>query len=117
MSRILLVPALLRHWFSRQRTALVHQLADDVARRCRRTLWQRTCHETAMMSIPEIRGYVRAQASGLVEFEADAALANHDATGSLRGQIVDAALEQLIAMMIRDALSEQPACEMQMIAA
>jgi hypothetical protein len=117
MNRILLIPAALRRWFPGQSAWFVEQVAGEVACRCRPSLWQRTCRETATMSVSEIRGYVRAQASGLVAPEVDAALANHGIRQTLRPRVIDSAVERLIAMMIRDALSEQPACEMKMIAA
>ena len=117
MNRISLIAGPFRRWLPGQSTWFVDQVADEVARRCRPSLWQRTCRGTGTMSVPEIRGYVRAQASGLVEPEVDAALADHGIRQSLRGRMVDSAVDQLIAMVIRDVLSEQPACEMKMIAA
>ena len=96
---------------------VVGQLADKVACRCRPNLWQRVCRVTGTMSIPEIRGYVRARALPLVESEAAAALVGRRFWPRLRQPVVDAAVDRLIAMMIGDVLREEPAEAAKLIAA
>jgi hypothetical protein len=60
------------------------------------------------MSIAEMRGYARAQAAGYVDDEVERALYRRHLKPSLRGRIADAAVEQLVGMLVHDFLSSIP---------
>jgi hypothetical protein len=107
----------LSHWLPWQKTRLVQQVAGEVARQCRASLWQYLGHKTTMMSISEIRGYVRAHAIGFVGNEVDRACLRRRIGLSLRAQVAAAAVEQLITMVIHDVLCEQPPCDIKTMAA
>ncbi|MEN6406655.1 MAG: hypothetical protein ABFC77_09300 [Thermoguttaceae bacterium] len=83
-------------------TRLVQQAADEIVDQCRDDLWQRMRQPAATMSPPEIRGYVRALAMGVVCERLSHA---DDVKPALRGRVAEAAVDQLIGMVVHGALS------------
>jgi hypothetical protein len=61
------------------------------------------------MSIAEIRGYVRAYAAGCVRNEAEQTIHRRCLKSAVEKRIVDAAINQLVVMVARDALCGEPA--------
>jgi hypothetical protein len=92
---------------SKHRNRLIEQAAGEVARQCRDDLWKRLWHKTSGMSAAEIRGYARAQASMIVEECIDPILAGRSILHSQRARVVASSIDQLVAMAVRDALSDQ----------
>lgn len=77
-----------------------------MARECRAELWRRIRWNAADMSPAELRGYARAQASGLVTAEAERILDQHRVRPEVREQALAAAIQQVVNMAVRDVLSE-----------
>jgi len=94
------------YWLPWQKSRLVEQVAGEVARQCRASLWQRMCQKTITMSVSEIKGYVRARAAGFVGNEVDLACMRRRLSAKLRSQVLASAIEQLTTMVIRDVLSD-----------
>ena len=92
-------------WYN---TRLVTQVAGEVARQCRGTLWQRVSRRTAGMSVSEMRGYVRAHAASHVRNEVALASRRRRLRSALQKQVVDAAVDQLVVMVARDVLCGVP---------
>jgi hypothetical protein len=107
----------LRYLFPWQKRRFVAQVAGEVARQCHGDLWRYSCLKIREMGISEIRGYIRALAIGFAEREAEQVLARRHIDRRLLAEVVASAVEQLITLAIRDALTEQPACERKTIAA
>jgi hypothetical protein len=57
------------------------------------------------MEVAEIRGYVRALADGFIAPEVDQVLDRRRLSPALRPQVLASAVEQLISLTVRDALS------------
>jgi hypothetical protein len=93
--------SLLLPWHNRQ---LVEQVGGEVARECRADIWQRGYRCTGSMSIAAIRGYVRAQAGGCVRSKVDQIASHHGLKPALRARVTDAAIEQLVGMVLHDFL-------------
>ena len=96
---------------------LVTQVAGEVARQCRSTLWRRVSRQTASMSVAEVRGYVRAQAAGCVATEVEQVFARRRLKPALRTQVAASALDQLISMVVYDVLSEAASSDANTMAA
>ena len=88
---------------------LVEQVASEVAQQCRAGLWRRVYRRTADMSIAQVRGYTRAQAAGCVGGEVDRTLHERrlNLKPALRDRVVQSAIDQLVAMVVHDVLSNQ----------
>jgi hypothetical protein len=69
------------------------------------------------MSIPAIRGYMRAQAGGCVGTRLDEVLARRRLESAMRPRVLEAAIEQLVAMVIHDVLAGAPAVNERSLAA
>ena len=95
----------------------VEQAAGEVARECGHTLRQRIYPRVAEMTVAQIRGYVRAQATALVESEVDHVLCRHHLSPALCGEIREAALGQLVGTTIHDVLSGELPATMRTMAA
>jgi hypothetical protein len=105
----LLVP-----WHNRH---LVDQLGGQLARECRGDLWQRGQRCLGSMTIAAVRGYARARASGCMAAKADQMLTERHLKSTLRARVIDAAVEQLVGMVVHDVLTGQlPADERSMAA-
>lgn len=63
------------------------------------------------MAPSEIRGYARALAAELLDETVEHVLDRWDADLSLREQVIDSGVEQLVVMAVRDALSDPSADE------
>lgn len=98
----------LGRWLFGPRPCLVKQVAGEVARQCYAGLWQRLCGRVHMASIAEVRGCARAYSAAMVEVEVDSALERHRLSEEFHPWVVESAKDQLIAMVIRDVLCEQP---------
>ncbi|MGA2035033.1 MAG: hypothetical protein ABSG68_22520 [Thermoguttaceae bacterium] len=81
---------------------LVKQTAGEVARESHADAWTCLYERTCGMSLPQARGYIRAQAAEFIAAEVDTVLARRRIGPYLRPQIVDEAIEQLIAMLVED---------------
>ncbi|MCE5302163.1 MAG: hypothetical protein LLF97_03520 [Planctomycetaceae bacterium] len=81
---------------------LVEQAASQIVDQCRDDLWQRMRQPAATMSPPEIRGYVRALAMGVV---CEQLSRENQLKPALRGRVAEAAVDQLIGLVVHGALS------------
>lgn len=106
--RLMVSPSLMALIFPWRCVCSVDQVAGEVARQCRSGLWRRVSNRTINMSIAEMRGYARAQAAGCVSDEVDRVLYRRHLKPTLRSQIVDAAVDQVIGMLVHDFLSTVP---------
>ena len=96
---------------------IVEQVAGEVARECRNSVWQRVYHRTANMSLAEIRGYVRAQAKGFVDDEVERAIHRRHLKAKLRRRLIDASVDQLVVMVAHDVLASDPPVRTKALAA
>ena len=85
---------------------LVEQVGGEVARECRADFWQGVCPRVVGMGVAEVRGYVRAIAEGFVVTEVDQVLDRRRLNPALRPRVVASAVDQLINLAVRDALSD-----------
>jgi hypothetical protein len=92
-------------FFPWRQASLVSQVGGEVARQCRADFWQCVCLRVAGMEVAEIRGYVRALADGFIAIEVDQVLERRRLSTALRPHVVASAVEQLINLTVRDALS------------
>jgi hypothetical protein len=60
------------------------------------------------MSIAEIRGYARAQAAGCVGTEVEQVFRYRRLKTALQNRVTDAAVDQLVSLIVHDVLSEPP---------
>jgi hypothetical protein len=95
----------LQFLFPWRQAHFVKQAAGDVVQQCRADLWQRVDRRTANMSLSEIRGYARALAAGFVADQLDHSLCCHGLKPALRSRVADAAVDQLIGMVVHGILS------------
>jgi hypothetical protein len=95
--------------FSWHHGRLAEQVGGEVARECRAEFWQCVGPRVTDMGIARIRGYVRALAEGFVISEVDDVLERRRLNPAIRARAVASAVEQLISLAVRDALSEVPA--------
>ncbi len=99
-----------RFWlllFPWNQTLVVEQAGGEVARECRADLWRRIRLRVDGMSIPEARGYIRAQAAGIAAALVDQVLGRRSLKPTLRSRVLASGIDQLVGMTIRDALSEE----------
>jgi hypothetical protein len=97
--------------FPQFRNQLIEQVGGEIARECRAGLWQSVRRQVATMGIPEARGYVRAQASWFVPTAVGPTLDRYALKPTLRAEVLASGVEQLIAMLVREALSEAVAAD------
>jgi hypothetical protein len=86
---------------------LVEQLAGEVARQCQGGLWRRVCRRAADMSTAEVRGYARAHAASYVMAETEHVFRSRRIRPALQGEVADAAVDQLVGMIARDAFRSE----------
>ena len=103
--------------FPWSRARLVEQAGGEVARECRAELWQRVRRQVAGMSVPEIRGYVRAHAAGVAADQIEVVLSRHSLKPSFATRVLASGVDQLVSMTIRDALIDELAAEARPMAA
>lgn len=96
---------------------MVDQLGGEAARECRSDVWRRICLRTRNMGAPEIRGYARAQAADVLPAEVERVLDRHRLGHSLKNRVLAAGIEQIVGMLVRDALSEPYSADPEKIAA
>lgn len=88
------------------RFRLIEQVGGEVARECRASLWQTVRHQVARMSIPEARGYIRAQAAWIADRMVGPSLDHYALKADLRAEVLASGVDQLVAMVVRDAIGE-----------
>ena len=103
--------------FPWSRARLVDQAGGEVARQCRAELWQRVHRQVAGMSVPEIRGYVRAHAAGIAAAQVEEVLSRRSLKPTLGTRVLASGVDQLVSMTIRDALIGEPSAEARPLAA
>ena len=103
--------------FPWSRAHVVDQAGGEVARQCRAELWQRVHRQVAGMSVPEIRGYVRAHAAGIAAAQVEEVLSRRALKPTLGTRVLALGVDQLVSMTIRDALIGEPAAEARPLAA
>lgn len=86
----------------------VQQMAGEVARQCQGNLWRCVAPRTRGMSIAEIRGYTRAFAGSGVMGEVERMIRRRGLNSAVGRQVADAAIDQLVIMVLRDVLCEPP---------
>jgi hypothetical protein len=120
--RLTMTPTLTPYWLlrflvsGRQRRA-IEQAGGEVARACHASLWREIEMRTSLMSVAEIRGYVRAFAQARIVSEVEASLQRRGLDRSLRPSVADMAVEQLIAMVVHDVLCAPTAAPTRSMAA
>jgi hypothetical protein len=88
---------------------LLADLSSQVALRSRDTVWTLVRERVVALRSAEARGYARARARECVERQAELVFqVSPPPTSELRTQIIDAALEQVAAMVMRE-LASSPA--------
>jgi hypothetical protein len=88
------VPQLVVRWLAGDR---IEDLAERVAGRSRLAVWQRVVHRLSSLGPTEARGYVRARAAAVIEYETIQLIEQEGAAvARLRRPIEHAALELLI---------------------
>jgi hypothetical protein len=117
MTPIRLYNSLCIRLFPWTRTRVVEQAGGEVARECRAELWQRVHRQVAFMSVPEIRGYVRAYAASIAAPQVEEVLSRRELTPSLGSRVLAVGIDQLITLTIRDALMGEPITEARPLAA
>jgi hypothetical protein len=105
---------LLFPWHNRH---LVEQLGGQLARECRGDFWRRGHRCLGSMSIAAIRGYARAQAGGCMTSKMDQVLLHRRLGPALRTRVMDAAIDQLVGMVVHDVLAGQLPADERSIAA
>jgi hypothetical protein len=100
-----------------RRTRLVEQAGGEVARECRADLWQRVRRPVAGMSVPELRGYVRAHAVGIAATHVEQVLGRRSLNSALQVRVLASSVDQLVSMAVRDALTEESPGEARNLAA
>jgi hypothetical protein len=103
--------------FPWHQTRLVEQVGGEAARECRADFWQCVAPRVVGMSVAEVRGYVRALAEGFIVGEVDQVLNRRRLNPTLRLRVVAAAVDQLINLAVRDALSDAASANVRPLAA
>jgi hypothetical protein len=93
--------------FSRRHSRRIEQLGGEIARQCRVVLWRRVSRAAFEISAAELRGYARAMAGDLVAAETELSLKRHRLRESWREEAQAAGIEQLIELIVHDAVGEQ----------
>jgi hypothetical protein len=99
------------------RARLVEQAGGEVARECHAELWQRVRRQVAGMSVPEIRGYVRAHAAGIVAGQVEEVVSRRSLRPALVTRVLASGIDQLVTMAVRDALIDESPAEARPMAA
>jgi hypothetical protein len=103
--------------FPWHRSQLVERIGGEVARQCRADLWRQVSCHLGGMTAAEVRGYVRAYATEIVAVETDWALNRHRLGPAYRARVVESGIEQIVAMIVRDALRAAAPAEVRPLAA
>jgi hypothetical protein len=101
----------------RYRDRLVAQAGGEVARCCQADLWGRVRRPAQRMSTPELRGYARAHAAPVAGAQVDQILVVRGLSPALRVRVLASSIDQLVAMAIRNALSDDAPAEARPLAA
>jgi len=104
-------------FFPQYRARLIEQVGGEVARECRAGVWQCVRQQVGCMSVPEARGYVRAQAEWFAAVRVGPSLDRYSLKPSLRTQVLASGVEQLVAMIVRDSLREAVVADARTLAA
>ncbi len=85
---------------------IVDGLAKEVAQHSLAPVWERVARRAAAMRLNEGRGYVRARAAQIISAQADRVLAREPRLAvSLRSQVIAAAADLVVSLVIRDILN------------
>jgi hypothetical protein len=103
--------------FPWHQSRLVEQVGGEVARECRADFWRGVCPRVVGMSVAEVRGYARALAEGFVVAEVDHVLDRRRLSPALRPRVVSSAVDQLVNLAVRDALSDGSSADVRPLAA
>jgi len=79
-------------------------LAREIALRCVCESKQHLHADTTVMSISELRGYVRARAASVVHACATAFIAKHRIPSAQANQLIAASLERTVHLVVREVL-------------
>jgi hypothetical protein len=109
--------ALLTTLFPWRQIRLVEQAGGEIARQCRADLWKRVRRQTVGMNTSEIRGYARAYAAGFADSQVDQVLDRRSLKPSLRHRVLASGIEQLVGMVVRDALCNDVSADARPLAA
>jgi hypothetical protein len=104
-------------FFPWRNSQLVEQLGGQLARECRGDFWRQGHRCLGSMSIAAIRGYARAQASGLAAAKVDQILPPRHLKPAFRSSVAEAAFDQLVGMVVHDVLAGQLPADERSIAA
>jgi hypothetical protein len=91
--------------FRRPDSESLHRLAADVASQCRAAIEGRTREKVATMGIHQMRGYVRAQAGGIVDDVVEDLLSAGQLALEDRPLTIAWATEQLIHQVVQDSFA------------
>jgi hypothetical protein len=109
--------AVLTALFPWRQFRLVEQAGGEIARQCRDDLWNRVRRQTMGMSTSEIRGYARAYAAGFADCQVDQVLDRRSLSPSLRQRVLASSIDQLVGMVVRDALCDDVSADARPLAA
>jgi hypothetical protein len=101
-------------WRDRQ---MVEQVGGAIARECQADVWRRGYRCTGSMSIAAIRGYIRAQAGECVAAMVEQFAIHNRLKPALRARVEDAAINQLVGLVLHDFLSGVSPAEEKSLAA
>jgi hypothetical protein len=83
-------------------------LADKVASRSRRAVWDRVSHRMHALGGAEARGYARARAAAVIEQETDRLIAEEGAKAARhRDRILNDASESIVRWVLEQALTSR----------
>ena len=99
--------SILRFLFPWDKDSLARQAAGQIARQCRDGLVRRVYPRTANMSMAEVRGYLRAHATGCVVAEVDRAVQNGRLQLALHKRVTQHAIDQLVAAVAHDVFCDE----------
>ena len=84
------------------------QLAEEIAHDLRETVVAAAGEETLGMSLPQLRGYVRARVGSLVAAKVDHAMRRRGWSTPPRSKLLSTATERLVALVADDLFDRQP---------
>jgi hypothetical protein len=85
-------------WFIVDKVA---HLAERIAGRSRLATYQRVCERLGSLDSAEARGYIRARAAAVVSQETDKLISQEGIAGNLRGKLLIAAMDSLVAAILQ----------------
>jgi hypothetical protein len=102
---------LITQWLVTDRVA---EMSERVAGRSRMGSWQRVIGQVDRLSLPELRGYIRARIGTVVQDETDRLIEQEGPkVGKLRAQIIDQAMASLIETLASQILQQHTAQQRQ----